>query len=239
MSRIILLNKPFQVLSQFRDADGRATLKQYLPEHAGFYPAGRLDYDSEGLMLLTDDGQLQHHISDPKHKQPKTYWVQVEGIPAEQALQLFRHGLELKDGPTRPAKIRLIAPPENLWERIPPIRERQSIPTQWLEVIISEGRNRQVRRMTAAIGHPTLRLIRAAIGDWRLGELQPGAHQIVTVDAPALASRSRSTSKARPRTTGSAKNTPRGATKFKPNPHPKPKPRPKRKSQQKVGNKPS
>lgn len=184
MSRIILLNKPFQVLSQFRDSDGRPTLKQYLPDHTGFYPAGRLDFDSEGLMLLTDDGQLQHRISDPKHKQPKTYWVQVEGIPDEAALTHFRQGLELKDGPTRPAKITRIPPPENLWERVPPIRERQSIPTQWLEVVISEGRNRQVRRMTAAIGYPTLRLIRAAIGEWHLGDLRPGCFRIETVASP-------------------------------------------------------
>lgn len=186
MSRIILLNKPFQVLSQFRDSDGRATLKQYLPDHTGFYPAGRLDYDSEGLLLLTDDGQLQHRISDPKHKQPKTYWVQVEGIPTEEALNCFRQGLELKDGLTRPAKIRPIAPPASLWERVPPIRERQSIPTQWLEVIISEGRNRQVRRMTAAIGFPTLRLIRAAIGDWHLGDLQPGSYRLESVPTPPV-----------------------------------------------------
>lgn len=198
MSRIILLNKPFQVLSQFRDSDGRPTLKQYLPDHTGFYPAGRLDYDSEGLMLLTDDGQLQHRISDPKHKQPKTYWVQVEGIPAETALTRFRRGLELKDGPTLPAKIRLIPPPDHLWERVPPIRERQSIPTQWLEVIISEGRNRQVRRMTAAIGHPTLRLIRAAIGDWTLGDLQPGSYRLETVAAaPAQTARSRADARAK------------------------------------------
>ncbi|WP_439134572.1 pseudouridine synthase [Pseudomaricurvus sp.] len=186
MSRIILLNKPFQVLSQFRDSDGRPTLKQYLPNHTGFYPAGRLDYDSEGLMLLTDDGQLQHRISDPKHKQPKTYWAQVEGIPDEESLRQFRLGLELKDGPTRPAKIKAIQPPASLWERIPPIRERQSIPTQWLEITLSEGRNRQVRRMTAAIGHPTLRLIRASIGSWALDNLQPGEFREETVNTPTL-----------------------------------------------------
>lgn len=184
MSRIILLNKPFQVLSQFRDNDGRATLKQYLPNHEGFYPAGRLDYDSEGLMLLTDDGQLQQHISNPKHKQTKTYWAQVEGIPNEASLSQFRQGLTLKDGPTRPAKVKAIPAPEGLWERTPPIRERQSIPTQWLEITITEGRNRQVRRMTAAIGHPTLRLIRSSIGDWKLENMQPGEHREEVVNTP-------------------------------------------------------
>lgn len=194
MSRIILLNKPFQVLSQFRDDSGRATLKRYLPDYTGFYPAGRLDYDSEGLMLLTDDGQLQHRISDPRHKQPKTYWAQVEGIPAEDSLTQFRQGLELKDGLTRPAKAKAIPPPKQLWARNPPIRERRAIPTQWLEITLSEGRNRQVRRMTAAIGHPTLRLIRASIGGWALEGMQPGEFRIETVSAPAPASPKRSSS---------------------------------------------
>lgn len=182
MSSVILLNKPFQVLSQFQDADDRATLKQHLPNHPGFYPAGRLDYDSEGLLLLTDDGALQNYISSPKHKQPKTYWAQVEGTPSNLALQEFERGLVLKDGPTKPAKCRAIAEPECIWPRTPPIRERQNIPTQWLEITLTEGRNRQVRRMTAAIGHPTLRLIRASIGPWNLGNLQPGEHTLETAD---------------------------------------------------------
>lgn len=182
MSSVILLNKPFQVLSQFQDADNRATLKKHLPNHPGFYPAGRLDYDSEGLLLLTDDGALQNYIASPKHKQPKTYWAQVEGSPSNLALQEFEQGLVLKDGPTMPAKCRAIEEPKHIWARTPPIRERQNIPTQWLEITLTEGRNRQVRRMTAAIGHPTLRLIRASIGPWKLGDLLPGEHTIETTD---------------------------------------------------------
>ncbi|MGH1371563.1 MAG: pseudouridine synthase [Cellvibrionaceae bacterium] len=191
MSSVILLNKPFQVLCQFQDADDRTTLKKYLPNHPGFYPAGRLDFDSEGLLLLTDDGPLQNYIASPKHKQPKTYWAQVEGTPSHQALQQFEQGLTLKDGPTKPAKCRAIAEPPNLWARLPPIRERQNIPTQWLEITLTEGKNRQVRRMTAAIGHPTLRLIRASIGPWSLGELQPGEHALETskIEIPASARR--------------------------------------------------
>lgn len=187
MSDIILLNKPFQVLSQFRDSDGRRTLKELLPNHTGFYPAGRLDYDSEGLMLLTNDGQLQHRIADPKHKQPKTYWVQVEHCPTREQLLELERGVTLKDGLTRPAKAKLIEPPAQLWPRSPPIRERKSIPTQWLEITISEGRNRQVRRMTAAIGCPTLRLIRYKIGDWNLANLQPGEFTLETVHLSAQA----------------------------------------------------
>tara|TARA_B100000446_G_scaffold49886_1_gene46043 strand:- start:4415 stop:5053 length:639 start_codon:yes stop_codon:yes gene_type:complete len=187
VSTVILLNKPFQVLSQFQDAEGRPTLKHLLPNRPEFYPAGRLDHDSEGLLLLTDDGALQHFISDPQHKQPKTYWAQVEGIPAAEALAKFERGLTLKDGKTKPAKCRAIEEPEQLWERTPAIRERKNIPTQWLEITLTEGRNRQVRRMTAAIGHPTLRLIRYKIGSWSLDKLQPGEHRTENVHLPAAA----------------------------------------------------
>ncbi len=188
MSHILLLNKPYQVLSQFSDSEGRTTLKQYLPQYEGFYPAGRLDYDSEGLLLLTDNGQLQNQISHPKHKLPKTYWVQVEGVPDQGALNLLRQGVALNDGLTKPAKVQAIAEPRNLWPRTPPIRERKNAPTQWLSITIQEGRNRQVRRMTAAVGHPTLRLIRAAIGSWQLGSLKPGEHRIDVVHVASKAS---------------------------------------------------
>ncbi len=173
MSKIVLFNKPFNVLCQFTDPDGSTTLTDYI-DIKGVYAAGRLDKDSEGLLLLTDDGKLQHRIADPKHKMSKTYWAQIEGIPNEQSLQQLRDGIELKDGMTRPAKVKLIDQPHQLWPRDPPIRERKSIPDCWLEITLKEGKNRQVRRMTAAISHPTLRLIRFRIGSWTLDGIHQG-----------------------------------------------------------------
>lgn len=175
MSRLILFNKPFGVLSQFTDARSptpRATLSDFI-DVPRVYPAGRLDRDSEGLLLLTDDGALQARISNPRFKAPKTYLVQIEGDPTDAALAPLRSGVTLKDGPTRPARLRRIPAPV-LWDRVPPVRFRKSIPDCWIELTITEGRNRQVRRMTAHIGHPTLRLVRWQIGDWTLGGLEPG-----------------------------------------------------------------
>lgn len=187
MSWFIRFNKPFDVLPQFTDrgsADSpRRTLSDFI-DLPGVYPAGRLDRDSEGLMLLTDNGRLQARISDPKHKMAKTYWVQVEGVPDEAALEALREGVELKDGLTRPAKARRIDEPAGLWPRIPPIRVRKSVPDSWIELTIREGRNRQVRRMTAAIGHPTLRLIRYRVGEWTLDGLEPGTWE--TLPMPHL-----------------------------------------------------
>lgn len=172
MPRLILLNKPYGMLSQFTDAGERPTLADLL-DLPGVYPAGRLDRDSEGLLLLTDSGQLQHRLAHPRHKTWKTYWAQIEGIASSEALERLRNGVELNDGPSLPARVRSIEEPA-LWPRLPPIRYRASIPTAWLEIRIREGRNRQVRRMTAAVGLPTLRLVRVGVGPWRLDGLQPG-----------------------------------------------------------------
>ncbi len=171
--RLLLLNKPFRVLTRFSREGGRATLADHL-EAPGVYPAGRLDFDSEGLLLLTDDGRLKAGITDPRHALAKTYWAQVEGEPGEPQLERLRRGVSLADGLTRPAGARIIAEPAGLWPRDPPIRYRARIPTAWLELTLREGRNRQVRRMTAAVGLPTLRLVRAAVGPLTLDGLAPG-----------------------------------------------------------------
>jgi 23S rRNA pseudouridine2457 synthase len=170
---LILFNKPYRVLSQFRDSDGRATLGDFIDQPA-VYPAGRLDFDSEGLLLLTDDGRLQARISQPRARTRKTYWAQVEGEPTAEQLERLTRGVELKDGPARAISARRIEEPAGLWERDPPIRYRKNVTDSWLEIVLTEGRNRQVRRMTAAVGLPTLRLIRCAVGQWSLGDLQPG-----------------------------------------------------------------
>ncbi|MBC8518923.1 MAG: pseudouridine synthase [Gammaproteobacteria bacterium] len=169
---IVIFNKPYNVLTQFSDQDGRKTLADYIPIKK-IYPAGRLDRDSEGLLILTDDGKLQARISHPRHKMEKSYWVQVEGIPDEAAIEKLVNGVEIKGGKTAPASAQIIESPE-IWKRTPPIRERKNIPDSWIELKIREGKNRQVRRMTAAVGHPTLRLIRVAIGPWALGNLKSG-----------------------------------------------------------------
>jgi 23S rRNA pseudouridine2457 synthase len=175
---LVAFNKPFGVLCQFTDRSvpPRPTLAGFgLPP--AVYPAGRLDFDSEGLLLLTDDGDLAHRLTDPRHRQPKTYWVQVEGDPADAQLARLRDGVMLKDGPTRPARARRITPPA-LWPRDPPVRYRKHVPDAWLELELREGRNRQVRRMTAAVGLPTFRLLRVAIGAQRLDDLAPGAWRL-------------------------------------------------------------
>lgn len=198
MSKIILFNKPFNVLCQFTDEGiERETLADYI-KIPGIYAAGRLDKDSEGLLLLTGDGKLQSQISHPKFKLAKTYWVQVEGIPDEETLNKLRNGVELKDGKTKRAQARRIDEPNKLWPRNPPVRYRANIPTSWLELTIKEGKNRQVRRMTAAVGYPTLRLIRYAIGPWTLDGIEPGALKETTLnkgDLPTPAPRSRPSQK--------------------------------------------
>lgn len=179
MARLILFNKPFGVLSQFTDPASRETLSKYITEK-NVYAAGRLDKDSEGLLLLTDDGKLQDKIANPKNKKIKRYWVQVEGEVNQQAISALQQGVTLNDGITLPAEVSLIEEPKGLWPRNPPVRFRKNIPTQWLEIAIREGKNRQIRRMTAAVGYPTLRLIRYQISGWRLDNLAPGEYRIQT-----------------------------------------------------------
>ncbi|WP_417514049.1 pseudouridine synthase [Marinobacter sp.] len=202
MAELVLFNKPFQVLCQFTDEpisagqEPRKTLADWI-SIPGVYPAGRLDYDSEGLLLLTSDGALQHRISSPALKMPKTYWVQVEGEITAGAIKELSTGVTLKDGRTRPAQARKIEEPD-LWPRVPPVRQRDTIPTSWLELTIAEGRNRQVRRMTAAVGFPTLRLIRYRIGDWTLDGLEPGKYQKITINLPAASQPAKRPMRARP-----------------------------------------
>ena len=193
MSRILLFNKPFGVLCQFSPQGERVTLKAFV-DVPGVYPAGRLDTDSEGLLVLTDDGRVQHRIADPRHKAAKKYLVQVDGEPGTAAIEALCSGVDLGDFVTRPAHVRRVDEPRWLWPRTPPIRERKALPTSWLELVIGEGKNRQVRRMTARVGHPTLRLIRTAVGEWTLGELTPGQWCEVAVpeawrDAPGARAR--------------------------------------------------
>lgn len=214
MSELIIFNKPYSVLSQFTDKSDRTTLAKYIKK-SGFYPAGRLDYDSEGLLLLTNSGALQARISHPQFKMPKTYWVQVEGEPTSSSLEALRQGVELKDGKTRPAKVNAIPEP-SVWERTPPIRQRKNDLTTWLEITISEGKNRQVRRMTAHIGHPTLRLIRYSIGNWTLESIMtPGQMTLETVHLPHTNSNEKQRRPMNNRNRSSGRNTPRNNTQSK------------------------
>lgn len=177
---LILFNKPYGVICQFSPVDGKPTLRDFI-DVPNVYPAGRLDSDSEGLLLLTDVGALQHKITDPSHKLAKTYWAEVEGVATEGAVARLRAGIDLGDFLTKPARVRVLATPpspDQLWARVPPVRFRKNIPTSWLEIVITEGKNRQVRRMTANVGLPTLRLIRAAIGAWRVDGLAPGTWRV-------------------------------------------------------------
>lgn len=180
MSKLIVFNKPYGVICQFSKHEKHPSLAEYI-DIKDVYAAGRLDHDSEGLLLLTDDGKLQNKIASPKNKMKKTYWVQVDKEITQQAIEQLKKGVTLKDGLTRSAQAKIISQPENLWPRDPPVRFRKEIPTSWLELTISEGRNRQVRRMTAAVGFPTLRLIRCRIGDWQLDGIQPGEFVVLDV----------------------------------------------------------
>jgi 23S rRNA pseudouridine2457 synthase len=186
MSRVLIFNKPYGALCQFSAEGARPTLKDFIPV-PDVYPAGRLDADSEGLVVLTDDGPLQAAIAHPRHKLAKGYWVQVEGVPARKALEALRAGVDLPDGPTQPATVHVIGEPAGLWPRVPPIRFRKAIPTAWLEMGLAEGRNRQVRRMTASVGLPTLRLVRFRVGPWDVRGMAPGEwRQVATPTAAAL-----------------------------------------------------
>jgi 23S rRNA pseudouridine2457 synthase len=187
MPEVVLFNKPYGVLCQFSPSGDRPTLRDYLPQR-DVYPAGRLDADSEGLVVLTADGRLQHRITDPRRKRVKTYYVEVEGLPCAAALDALRRGVPLNDGITRPAEVRAVEAPAWLWPRVPPVRARRHLPTAWIVLTLTEGRNRQVRRMTAAVGHPTLRLVRHAVGDWTLDGLAPGCWRAAAAPRPRAGS---------------------------------------------------